>query len=135
MNNYCRNCGEKMSGTICEKCGAHVIDKRVNIEEKRKEMDAFHSLEIKYIVIVVLIPAIAYVITYICALLNIHEFGNVIFPLAILGDIIFAIHVRIKMANSSLIRTLFLIASILLVFYGIGFILLMIMCNSFVRGI
>ena len=36
-----------MSGTICEKCGAHVIDKRVNIEEKRKEKQERHKIQVE----------------------------------------------------------------------------------------
>lgn len=43
MNNFCRNCGQILSRDInfCKKCGAKIIEKRVNVEEiistKKKE--------------------------------------------------------------------------------------------------
>ena len=127
MNNYCRNCGEKISGNICQKCGVEVIDKRVNIEEKTKEIKKFKDLETKYILIIIIIGAVAYFISTI-------PYLNILSPLIILCDIIFAIYVRIKMAASKLIRILFLIACILGVLYLLGMIILVIACYSLMGG-
>jgi len=50
MNNFCRNCGQKLSQEInfCEKCGAKIIEKRINVEEvisaKKKEKNIISIL-------------------------------------------------------------------------------------------
>ena len=128
MNNYCRNCGEKISGNTCQKCGTEVIEKRVNIEEKTKEIKAFKDLETKYILIIIVIGAVAYFISTIPHL-------NILSPLIWLADIIFAIYVRIKMAASKLIRILFLIASILVAIHLIYIIVVLIACYALLSGL
>ena len=41
MNNYCRNCGERLTNTEkCEKCGTKVLN--IRISEVNKELEILH---------------------------------------------------------------------------------------------
>ena len=55
MNNYCRNCGEKLTNSqVCGKCGTKVISKRVGELDKK--------LAFKYIVVFFVLLIIGIVI-------------------------------------------------------------------------
>ena len=47
LNNYCRNCGKKLdlNEKYCTNCGAEVFEKRINIEEKKNELDSYKRKE------------------------------------------------------------------------------------------
>ena len=47
MNNFCRFCGEKLKKDQkkCLRCGTEVIEERINVEEKKKELESFQKNE------------------------------------------------------------------------------------------
>jgi len=57
LNNYCRNCGKKLdlNEKYCTNCGAEVFEKRINIEEKKKELDIYKRKEKIYILSVIIL--------------------------------------------------------------------------------
>ena len=130
MNNYCRNCGKELDTNekLCSSCGAEVIDSRVNIEEKEKEIDEFKKREKNYITLIA-----AFFLGGVT--LNSFEDNPLQFlsSICILISVIILIYARIVLGNSKTIRTLFLIGIILFIFSLIVFILFVTSCFSFFK--
>ena len=91
MNNFCRNCGQILSRDInfCKKCGAKIIEKRVNVEEiistKKKE---------KNIICILIMLFGLSIISYYYSEYSVLDF---ITPLLFFASIITLITARIKM--------------------------------------
>lgn len=118
MNNYCRNCGEKLENGIksCPKCSAEVFDERINVDEKKKELEVYKKKEKKYIIIVITLFAIALAVPYL-NFLGIYSFISYLSSLALLGAIITLIFARITMNNSKKIKIMFNIFLALTILY------------------
>ncbi len=129
MNNYCRNCGEKLekNAKICSKCNAEVFETRINVEQKKKEIEEYKEKENKYIIIVIALYALSYLLPY----LNIHgeyNFISNISPLLSLGAIITLIYARITMNKSKKIRIMFNIFMTLIILYLLFIVFIFITC-------
>ncbi len=132
MNNYCRNCGEKLElGTgFCHKCGTEVLEARINLVEKEHERDLFKKEESKYLVIIISLFALSYLSSSI-KVINTNEIISYIKPLVSLGAIITLIYARITLEKSVIIRILFILL-ILWVLYSFLFsMVIAIACSSF----
>ena len=126
MNNYCRNCGEKLEKNqkVCHKCNAEVFEQRIDVEKKEKELVEFKKKEIIYITIIISI----FVFVIFLHHFNFLEKNNAISPLLILGDIILLVYARITMNRSVKIKVIFYIFTGLIILYLISMLLLFISC-------
>lgn len=135
MNNYCRHCGEKLEAnvTVCPKCSAEVIEARVNIEEKKKEIDEQKKKAKKYVLIMALFYALAYLIDYYKELFEGSFIYNLrsLFPLMAIITLIYA---RVTLKQSKLIRVLFGILLTLTILYILFFLFILITCMAFMNS-
>ena len=108
MNNYCRNCGEKLESDtkICPKCNTEVFENRINIEQRKNELEEYKKKENRYIITIFLLYALSYLSAYL-GFRKEYSFISYINPLLSLGAIITLIYARITMNKSQKIRTLF----------------------------
>ena len=111
MNNYCRNCGAKLTNfNICEKCGTKVLKNRIG------ELD--DVLEKKYIRIFFLL-LILYFISYsfyaFSDIYILNVLAGIIFCFLPLVFIIFIIFAKKKLRYSKFFNILFGIISILII--------------------
>lgn len=111
MNNYCRNCGLKLeiSTKICPKCGAEVFQNRINIVQKKKELDKYKIKEKIYIIIIILLVLIFPGVMQFTGLYYEYIFNVYICPLSFLVGVITLVYARITMNDSEIIRILFTI--------------------------
>lgn len=131
MNNYCKNCGEKLGEKIneCPRCKTKVNESQINIEQEKKVPEEYHKKDIIYFV--------ATLILYLLPLLM-HELGEIfeififdyIGPFFTLASVITIISARIKMPESKKIKILFIIIIALSIVELIGEIIKLIICDS-----
>ena len=131
MNNYCRNCGEKLENItkICPKCNAEVFETRVNVEQKKNEIEEYKKKENKYIIIVITLYALSYLSPYL-NVLGEYNFISYISPLLSLGATITLIYARITMNKSKKIRIMFNIFMVLIILYLLFIIFIFITCTG-----
>ena len=119
MNNYCRNCGEKLNNSnICEKCGTKILTNRVGELDKvlaKRYIRIFFTSNILYYigcVIIWLMLRNSYVLYSFVApiLLPIIEF----LPLAL---IIFVIFAKKKLKYSKFFNIVFWIMLLLIILF------------------
>lgn len=98
MNNFCRFCGEKLKNDQkkCPRCGTEVIEERINVEEKKKELESLQKNEKT----VFIISSILLVITILILLLQIDTINHYI-PYKI-NDILKSVLPTIMLANTVL---------------------------------
>ena len=114
MNNYCRNCGERLTNTEkCEKCGTKVLN--IRISEVNKE------LERKYLMIFAIILLISGLFS--CLGLGIISIFS---PLIIL---IFVIYAKEKLKVSKLFNVIFWIILLPIILFLLCIILLVASCT------
>lgn len=136
MNNYCRNCGEKLGNDIkvCPKCNAEVFENRINVEQTQKEIEEYKKKENNYIITVIVLYALSFLSPYL-NFLGEYNFISYISPLLSLGAIIILIYARITMDKSKKIKTMFNIFMALTVLYLLFIIFIFITCaGAFNRG-
>ena len=129
MNNYCRNCGEKLENNtkICPKCNAEVFETRVNVEQKKNEIEEYKKKENIYIIIVITLFALSYLSSYL-NVLGEYNFISYIRPLLYLGAVITLIYARITMDKSNKIRIMFNIFMALIILYLLYIVFIFITC-------
>ena len=126
MNNYCRNCGEKLiNSNICEKCGTKVLTKRVGELDKalaKKYIMIFLAMLILYFmnyVIINTLPA-AYVLnTLVSPIIN-------FLPLVL---IIFVIFAKAKLKYSKFFNIVFWIMLLLIILFILFILFMLISCE------
>ena len=98
MNNFCRFCGEKLKKDQkkCLRCGKEVIEERIKVEEKKKELESLQKNEKT----VFIISSILLVITTLILLLQIDTINHYI-PYKI-NDILKSVLPTIMLANTVL---------------------------------
>ena len=136
MNNYCRNCGEKLEENvkICPKCNTEVFETRVNTEQMRIEGEEYKKKENTYIIIVIVLYALSFLSRFSIYLID-YSIYSFIRPLLFLGATITLIYARITMNKSTKIRTMFNIFISLLIIYLVFIAIVFISCASaFNRG-
>ena len=131
MNNYCRNCGEKLDNNtkICPKCNAEVFETRVNVEQKKNEIKEYKKKENKYIIIVITLYALSFLTPYLKSLGE-YNFISFISPLLPLGAVITLIYARITMNKSKKIRIMFNIFMVLIILYLLFIVFIFITCTG-----
>ena len=134
MNNYCRHCGEKLEKDVktCPKCSAPVFEKRINITQKKKELEEYKKKEAKYVIAIVLL--------YVSSFLMIHfssveklKFLSSTGPLIFLVATILLIYARIVMNESRKIRVLFAIFISLIILYILFVIFIFMTCTIIIN--
>ncbi|MDD6879522.1 MAG: hypothetical protein PUD59_04780 [bacterium] len=112
MNNYCRNCGEKLENDInvCPKCNAEVFKNRINVEEKKKELYEYKNKENKYVILIIALFSLS-------CISFVFNFLSYINPLLFLCAIITLIYAKITMNKSIKIKIIFNIIIILPILY------------------
>ncbi len=125
MNNYCRNCGEKLTNSnVCEKCGTKVLTNRVG------ELD--RVLAKKYIRIF-FIMHILYFIDYVIIFTLPNNIGNpllsIIFNFLPLVLIIFVIFAKNKLKYSKFFNIVFWIMLLLIILIILFILFLFISCE------
>lgn len=132
MNNYCRNCGEKLENNIkvCPKCNAEVFENRVNVEQRKNELEKYKKKENMYIIVIIILYASAYLSPYYFRILGVYNFISYIIPLLYLAATITLIYARITMNKSQKIRIMFNIFMILIVLYLFFIIFMFITCTG-----
>ena len=136
MNNYCRNCGEKLENdiTVCPKCNCEVLDGRINVEEKREELKYFRKKEFDYILSIIFLYLMAFLIS------NTEAYGydpflSFIVPLMTLGATVLLVYAKFSMKKSFIINLLYKVFILLILAYFIYIIYLMMACTGvFHRG-
>lgn len=118
MNNYCRNCGEKLESDakVCHKCRAEVFEKRINVEQWENELEEYKKKENKYFIIIISLYALACSL-YFFNIFEEYNFISFIRPLLFLGATIFLIYARSTMNKSKKIRILFNIFIIFIILF------------------
>lgn len=131
MNNYCRNCGQKLEEgvTVCQKCNAEVFIERINVEEKKEEITKFKIKEKNYVIIILLMY-------FSSIFLSFGLENKIIFfvsPLLALASYIMLIYARITMYNSRMIKIMFNIFLILFIIKLIYIIMMMVACVNIIK--
>lgn len=129
MNNYCRNCGEKLENDTkaCPKCNAEVFENRVNVEQRKNELEEYKKKENKYIIIIIALYALSYLSPHLI-FWGEYNFISYISPLLSLGATITLIYARITMNKSKKIRIMFNIFMALIILYLLFIIFIVIPC-------
>ena len=135
LNNYCRNCGKKLdfNEKYCTNCGAEVFEKRINIEEKKNELDIYKRKEKRNILSVIILISL-YFLSIHFNLSKKYEFISFINSLLIISSFIIIIYARITMNDSKKIRIMFNLFLAYLVYIMVLLLILMIGLNSLIRG-
>lgn len=130
MNNYCRNCGEKLEENVeeCSKCGAKVFTNRVNIAEEEIEIQNKASLEKKYIIALVCLYIAPYIFGLPFFARYTQSLANVLSPILVVAFLVLLVYARIKLKWSKVIRIIFAIAIGLFLLRLIVFLLLFVTC-------
>lgn len=112
MNNYCRNCGEKIENqaSVCSKCNTQVLKERIDVERKTRQINISNRNEIFCVVFVV----VCFVLIFISnsSLFQVLLFcfnilrNELISSLLFLVSIIVLICARVTMPNGKLIKML-----------------------------
>ena len=133
MNNYCRNCGQKLKENQTEcSCGAVVIDKRVDIDARKQEIIQFKKKEKTYLTVIISLLIAEALVSYISNNFNVR-FLDSIPGLIALALFIAIITARVKCGESSVIRGLFAIMIAFLVFETVMGVLTVIACFGWMR--
>lgn len=134
MNNYCRNCGEKLEAEVklCPKCNTEVIENRIDIDEKQKELKAYKEKEIGLITIIILLYSFAFFSSYF-SYSNGYEFILYIKPLIYLGATMTLIYARSTMHDSIKIKIIFNIFIFLTVIFFLVTLFLFMTCQEIIN--
>lgn len=134
LNNYCRNCGKKLdlNEKYCTNCGAEVFEKRINIEEKKKELDIYKRKEKIYILSVIILISL-YFLSVHFNLSKKYEFISFINSLLLIVSFIIIIYARITMCDSKKIRIMFNLFLAYLIYIMVLLLILIIGLNSLIR--
>ena len=142
MNNFCRNCGEKLEDNIkvCPKCGAEVFEEKIDVEQKQVELENFKKKENFYIFLIIGLFAFGYGLPIIfdsiykatdsVELYKVYNAIKSICSLLSLAGIITAIYARVTMHDSTKIKVLFRIIIVLVILFLIYAIWVVILCSS-----
>ena len=108
MNNYCRNCGEKIDidTKVCPKCSTEVIKQKIDVQQKEAVMKEFNKKENLYLLIIISLYLIGQLLSYIKLSEN-NSFIDNIRPLFLLSSILTLIYARITLRKSIKIKILF----------------------------
>ena len=125
MNNYCRNCGEKLiNSSVCEKCGTKVLTNRVG------ELNRVQAKKYIWIFFVMLL---VYFISYVIILMLPNPFVYSIaspiiscFPLAL---IVFVIVAKKELKYSKFFNVVFWIMLLLIILFVLFILFLLISCG------
>ena len=131
MNNYCRNCGNKLDkdAKFCSKCSAEVFDDRIDVEKKKKELEVYRKKENIFIIVVICLYVLPYFLHYLHFISD--AVVSFIGPLSYLCATVILIYARIMMHDSIKIKVLFYIIISLVIIYILFMILLFVTCLGF----
>lgn len=108
MNNYCRNCGEKLENgiKICPKCNTEVLENRVNVEVKEKEVVEYKNKENICILLTLALYSLCF---FVYKLSDKTDFENLTFICSLLfwAATVTLIYIRITMNDSKKIKLMF----------------------------
>lgn len=136
MNNYCRNCGEKLdiNTKACPKCSAEVIEQKIDVQQKEAAVKEFTKKENLYLLIIISLYLIGQLLSYIKLSEN-NSFIDNIRPLFLLSSILTLIYARITLRKSIKIKILFWVVIGLFFAYIIYLLIIIISCGGiFNRG-
>lgn len=136
MNNYCRNCGEKLdiNTKTCPKCSADVIEQKIDVQQKEAAVKEFTKKENLYLLIIISLYLIGQLLSYIKLSEN-NSFIDNIRPLFLLSSILTLIYARITLRKSIKIKILFWVVIGLFFAYIIYLLIIIISCGGiFNRG-
>ena len=132
MNNYCRNCGQKLElGQKECSCGAVVIEKRIDIEKRKEEIAKVKKKEKIYLITIACLILSAMALNSLSNYLNL-DLGAIL-GLLFLGAFISIITARVNCSESKVIRTLFAILIIYIAIQTIFSALTIIACFGWLR--
>lgn len=131
MNNYCRNCGQKLENNVtnCPNCNAEIFEKRINVDEKKEEITKFKEKEKNYVIIILLLQFIPYLLVG-----SENAIVTFISPLLSVASYILLIYARITMSNSKVIKTMFNILLILFIIRLLYVIIIFVACTNIIKG-
>ena len=126
MNNYCRNCGTKLENeNICPKCSVEVIDKRVDVDNKKAEIEKLKTDERNAIIVLVCLYAAQYISTFLSKYI---EALSTLTPTLSLASLVYLIYARVRYSKSKVIRVIFIIFITLTVLNYLLALILIISC-------
>lgn len=143
MNNYCRHCGQKMKkgATVCPSCKTEVIDKRVDPEKKKREIEKTSKEENKYFMIsliLLLAPTACTIIESYLSRIGIHGISSLlepILPLCYTAGLAMLIYTIVKFPKSKKAKGLLATVIAMWVVYLILSILLIYACVKICTGV
>ncbi|MDY5875608.1 MAG: hypothetical protein SPJ74_06015 [Bacilli bacterium] len=126
MNNYCRNCGEKLTNfSVCEKCGTKILTNRVGELDRllaKKYIRIFFTMLILYFisyVIMFMLPDAYILYALVSPIIN-------FLPLAL---IIFVIFAKKKLKYSKFFNIVFWIMLLLITLFILFILFMLISCE------
>lgn len=125
MNNYCRNCGEKLTNSnVCEKCGTKVLTNRVG------ELDK--ALAKKYIIIFFIMLILHFMRYDIISMFSLYNLEFIVSPIILCSPlilIIFVIFAKKKLKYSKFFNIVFWIMLLLIIMYILLIIFAILSCE------
>lgn len=104
MNNYCRNCGNKIieNEKNCNICGAEVLEERINVEQESMELIKFKNKEKKSLLTIALLFAALVISNFIPFIQNFSILIGISF-------IVYLVYSKVNLKNSKVINIIFII--------------------------
>lgn len=135
MNNYCRNCGEKIpdNTNVCPKCYAEVFDTRVDVEKTMVEEEQNKKKEKIFVVVIISLFASSFLISFFNKS-YVQNALSTIESLLSLAGIVTLIYARITLNNSKIIKILFIIMIVIIVGYFLMLLLIVLACVGLITG-
>lgn len=125
MNNYCRNCGEKLTNSnICEKCNTKILTNRVGELDRvlaKKYIKIFFEMLILYFMsyVIMFMLSNAYVLALVAPIIS-------FLPLALIVFVIFA---KRKLKYSKFFNIVFWIILLFIILFILFILFLLISCE------
>lgn len=128
MNNYCRNCGNKLTNlNKCDKCGTKVLNKRIT------ELDKVLETKYRNIFLIAFIGMIAgYYILYFTQSKAVDYISPILSPIISIlpfALMIFVIYAKVKLKRSGFFNAIFWIMLIQIILLVLFIIFLILMCE------
>lgn len=118
MGKYCRNCGKKLEQDVmrCPDCNVDVIDKRINVEERKNILAEYREKENKYLFLMINL-LLLYFILYFLDVGSLEVIINFVKSLLFFVIVVLFAYVGITMGNSERIKTFFVVFISILIYF------------------